>query len=312
MSRRIAALLTTWLLLVPHWPAAAEPAREQVIQDDRGSSLIVRMPAARIVTLAPHLTEIAFAAGAGDRLVGVSSFSDFPELARHLPVVAANGRFDAERILRSRPQAVLAWLSGNSVSELERLERLGLPVIATEVRRLEDIPRLVRLVGHLAGTASAAEGKAVALERSIAELSSASTKSRARDVEHPAAISVFVEIWHQPLMTVNGEHLISDVIRACGARNIFASAPLLTPVVSREQLLKAQPQVLIMSAVPEEDARASERWKGWPIPAVQSRQMYEFDPGVLFRQGPRFIEGARDLCADLRRARRMLERALAQ
>jgi iron complex transport system substrate-binding protein len=272
----------------------------------------VPSPAVRIVTLAPHLTEIAFAAGAEERLAGVSSYSDFPEQARHLPVVAAVGRVDAERILRSRPQAVLAWLSGNSAIELERLERLGLPVIATEVRRLEDIPRLVRLVGNLAGTASAAEGNALALERAIADISSASTNGRVRDAENTAAISVFVEIWHQPLMTVNGKHLISDVIRACGAHNIFESAPLLTPVVSREQVLKAQPRVFIMSAVPGEEARASERWEGWPIPAVQSRQMYEFDPGVLFRQGPRFIEGARVLCADLQRARRTLERASAR
>ena len=269
-------------------------------------------PAVRIVTLAPHLTEVAFAAGAGDRLVGVSSYSDFPEQARHLPVIAAAGRIAAERILRSRPQAVLAWLSGNSAIDLERLERLGLPVIATEVHRLEDIPRLVRLVGHLAGTASAAEGNALALERSIADLSSAATNDRARDAQNPAAISVFVEIWHQPLITVNGKHLISDVIRACGAHNIFESAPLLTPVVSREQLLKSQPRVFVMSTVPGEETRAGERWEGWSIPAVQSKQMYEFDPGVLFRQGPRFIEGARVLCADLQLARRMLERAGAR
>src|SRR5260370_34587634 len=130
--------------------------------DDRGVTLFLDRPAERIATLAPHLAEITFAAGAGAKLAGVSSFSRHPAEAQRLPVVASYGRVDIERLVALRPDLVLAWRSGNSPLQIGRLERVGIRVFVTEVHTLADIPRIVRLVGALAGSGAAAATQAVA------------------------------------------------------------------------------------------------------------------------------------------------------
>src|SRR3989440_7952454 len=145
-------------------PAAAYALRAT---DDRGVTMSLARPASRIVTLAPHLAEIAFAAGAGAKLAGVSSFSRHPAEAERLPVVASYGRVDIERLMALRPDLVLAWRSGNSPLQIDRLERIGIRVFVTEARRLDDIPRIVRLVGALAGSAELADARARQFESEI-------------------------------------------------------------------------------------------------------------------------------------------------
>jgi iron complex transport system substrate-binding protein len=273
---------------------AALAQSPMLITDDRGRQHAFADKLRRMVTLAPHLAEIAFAAGAGEALIGVSSATDHPEAAMRLPVVASHGRADPERVLRARPDGVLAWLSGTPRRELERLERLGIPVVGTEVKTLTDIPRLLRLIARLAGTSDIAEPAAQLLDEQIADLFR-------RAGRH--TLPVFVEIWHEPLMSVNGEHLISDVLRACGARNVFASAPRLSFAVSREQLLKAQPAAMVLNALPGGEAAARERWSDPLLPAARHRQLYAIDPRIMHSQGPRLIAAARALCTDLERAR---------
>jgi iron complex transport system substrate-binding protein len=277
--------------------ASACAAATRDVTDDRGQTIAVPSPARRIAVLAPHLAEIAFSAGAGEHLVGVSSSSDVPRFADSLPVVANNGRIDFERLLRARPDVVLAWLSGNPQRQLDRLRDRGVPVVATEVRRLEDIPRLIRLAGEIAGTAQAAGRAAQALEREIAGLLPADAGRRPM---------VFIEVWHKPLMSVNGTHLISELVRICGGTNVFEDARPLVLVVSRERLLKAQPEVVIMNATPGDQLAALVRWQTQPLPAARLHQLYAVDPRVLHRQGPGLLEGARSLCADLRGARAAL------
>jgi iron complex transport system substrate-binding protein len=245
--------------------------------------------APRIAVLAPHLAEIAVAAGAGPQLVAVSSATDVPGLAE-LPVVATSGRLNLERLLRAKPDVVLAWRSGNPRPQIERLERLGVTVIATEVRTLDDIPRLVRLVGEVAGTSDTAEPKARALDDEIASIAAPASRV------HPL---VFVEIWHQPLLTVNGAHLISDIVRRCGGRNVFEAARTLTPVVSREALLKAAPDAVFINTLAGEQL-ARDAWSEWPVPAVRNRRLFAVDPRRLHDFGPGVIEAARQVCADLR------------
>ena len=262
------------------------------LRDDRGVSVTLDQPPQRIVSLAPHLAEIAFAAGAGAKLVGVSTYTRDPPEAARLPVVASYGRVDLERVIALRPQLVLAWQSGNPPLQIGRLERLGIPVFVTETRTLADIPRIVRLVGRLAGTDEVAEARAQRLERDIAELRERNASKR--------SVAVFLEIWHAPMLTVNGAHLASDALRACGGRNVFAAAKTLTPLVSREQLLAASPEVIVTTGFGDgEDA-----WRGLaPIEAVRRHRIYAIDPDLLYGQGPRFIEGARTLCERLERAR---------
>ncbi|OGA28309.1 MAG: hypothetical protein A3I01_00920 [Betaproteobacteria bacterium RIFCSPLOWO2_02_FULL_65_24] len=294
----LSAALVVALFLVGGVANAAPGSVEMRLTDDRGRTHVIQGPARRIVTLSPHLSEIVFAAGAGGALAGVSSASDFPEAARRLPVVASHGRADRERIALAQPDAILAWLTGTPVREVERLERLGVPVIVTEVRRLPDIPRLVRLAGRLAGTPDSAEREAASLEEQISEL--------ARPRGSGPSVSAFVEIWHRPLMTVNGEHLISDVLRTCGARNVFAAARSLTFSVSREQLLKARPQAIVMNAMPGEEGAAHARWSHPVLRTLHQGRLFAIDPRLMHSQGPRLIAVARALCAELDRVRASL------
>jgi iron complex transport system substrate-binding protein len=263
------------------------------LKDDGGVTLALERPARRMVSLAPHLAEIAFAAGAGASLAGVSAFSHHPVEARRLPVVASHGRVDIERLIALRPDLVLAWQSGNSPLQIDRVRRLGVPVVVTEVRSLADVPRLVRLVGALAGSEAPAEARARNLEDEIESLRIRYAGAR--------QLEVFLEIWHRPMLTVNGTHLISDALRLCGGRNVFAAAKTLTPVVSREQVLSARPDAIVTGGL---GSAAREAWRGLePVPAVRDGRIYSIDSDLLHGQGPRVVQGVRALCERLDLAR---------
>ncbi|HYU70559.1 MAG TPA: helical backbone metal receptor [Burkholderiales bacterium] len=273
--------------------AVATGAHALQAGDDRGVTISLGHPAERIVTLAPHLAEIAFAAGAGAKLAGVSSFSRHPAEAERLPVVASHGRVDIERLIALRPDLVLAWQSGNSPLQVDRLERLGVRVFVTEARALADIPRIVRLVGALAGSAEVAEAHARQFENEVADLHKRYARER--------RVAVFLEIWHRPLLSVNGRHLISDALRLCGGRNVFAAAKTLTPLVSREQILDARPEAIVTGGFGSEALQA---WQGLEsVPAVRNRRIYAIDPDWLHAQGPHVLQGVRALCGRLELAR---------
>lgn len=272
---------------------AAAGAHALQVKDDRGDTLSLDRPAQRMVSLAPHLAEIAFAAGAGARLAGVSAFSHHPAEARGLPVVASHGRVDIERLIALRPDLVLAWQSGNSPLQTDRLRRLGVPVLVTEVRSLADVPRIVRMIGALAGSEALAEAHARKLEDEI--------ESLRRRYAGARQLEVFLEIWHRPMLTVNGAHLISDALRVCGGHNVFAAAKTLTPFVSREQVLNARPDAIVTGGFGSE---AREAWRGLEtVPAVRGGRIYPIDPDLLHGQGPRVIQGVRALCERLDLAR---------
>jgi iron complex transport system substrate-binding protein len=278
---------------------AGAAAGGQPLADDRGRMMHLARPAQRIVTLAPGLTELAFAAGAGDRLAGVSAWSDYPEAARRLPRVGDAARLDAERILLLGPDLLLAWRSGNPAGEVARLERLGLPVFALEPARLADVPRVLRTIGALAGTEAAAERAAAGFEAEMEAL-------RSRYGARPR-VAVFYEIWDEPLLTVNREHIISDVIALCGGRNVFADAPLLTPAVSPESLLAADPDVIVASLSTDNAAAARKLRKVPSLRAAARGRVFVVPPDLIQRATPRIIEGARQVCEALEHARRAPE-----
>ena len=263
--------------------------------DDRGVAVEVPFNPARIVALSPHLVEIAYAAGAGAKLAAVVRYSDYPEAATRLPQVGDAARFDVERILAIKPDLVLGWRSGNPAQELARIERMGFPLFVTEPRRLSDIPRLVRAVGALAGTQGAADQSASAFEREIEALRQ---RYSAR-----TPVRVFYEIWHRPLLTVSGRHLISDVIALCGGRNVFADAPVLTPSVTLEAVLAAQPDVILGGSSAMRPGDLESEWARAPVAALRSLPVRYIPPDVIQRQTPRMIEGARVVCAHLDQVR---------
>ena len=277
--------------------ALAHPAAAEIrVTDDRGREIVLARPATRIVTLAPHLTEIAFAAGAGGGVVGVSSYSDFPPEAMRLPVVSDHGRVNFEEIAKLKPDLALTWVSGNRAPDFERLEARGVRVFATEASRPEDVARILRLVGKLAGTEGEADAAARAVEARFASL-------RDRYRGRPA-VRVFYEIWPEPLMTVNGRHLISHLVEMCGGRNVFAAAAPLVPTISREQVLAADPDAIVVAAPAPRVAERIAFWRSWErLRAGREGRVYPVDPAAAHRMSPRIVDGGVELCETLERAR---------
>lgn len=265
--------------------------------DDVGRAIRLARPAGRIVSLSPSITELVFEAGAGAKLVGIARHSDYPESARSIPEVGDASNLDLERIVSLKPDLVIAWRSGNAFSEVQKLEKLGLIVFATEANRLEDIPRLLRNTGYLAGTSLQAEASATRFEEALSEIR--------RDYANRSKLKVFQMVWHQPLMTINGNHLMSNIIEMCGGVNIFASSPFLTPVISVEDLLEANPEVIISSVSREgAEIEVKARMSRFPgVKAIRHNHMYSIHPDLLHRQTPRLIEGVKAVCARMENAR---------
>ena len=290
--RQLAAIV----LICAHALAQAAPLE---IHDDRGRTLRLAAPATRIISIAPHLTEIAFAAGVGAKLVAVSEYSDYPPAALHLPRVGDGARVDIERILTLKPDLVLAWKSGNQAGDIARLERLGIPVWVSEASRLSDIPRLLREVAILAGESAAGERAAGDFERELDRL------RERRDAQTVAQkpSRVFYEIWHRPLLTVNAAHMISDAITLCGGKNVFAAVPVLTPAVSLEAVLAARPQMVLGGGSANGDADFRAQWARMPLAALRTIPVRYIAPDSIQRQSPRILEGIRAICTHLDTAR---------
>ena len=287
--RRIALLLMA-LLLAP--PAAAGALR---FVDDAGREVVLEGPARRIVSLAPHVTELLFAAGAGEYLVGVDEYSDHPAAARALPRIGRHSGLDLEAILALQPDVVIGWASGNRMPELQRIEALGVALYLNEIRRIEDIAASIETFGRLTASPSAPQAAAALRQRA--------TAIRARPaVEH--VVSVFYQIWDRPLMTVNGAHLISEALTLCGGRNVFAALPALAPVVGVESVLAADPQVIFAAGSNAQNRDWLAQWRRWPqLAAVRKDNLFEVQADIVQRPTPRFLDGVETLCDALDAAR---------
>ena len=293
-NRRNSALLLIVALLLLQWPGVSLQAAITVT-DDAGQEVRLAQPARRIVSLAPYLTELLFAAGAGHAVVGVSEFSDYPEAAAAVSRIGGGAGLDLEAILALHPDLVVAWQSGNPVNQVERLRSLGLTVFLSEPRQLLDVPDTLLRLGRLAGTEPVAQ---VAADRFTARYRQLKKRYAQR-----AAVSVFYQIWAQPLMTLNGEHLFSDVLRLCGGRNIFAALPALAPQVDIEAVLAADPDVIVV-AVDDQGSPLLSAWQRWPsLSAVADGHVYAITRERLVRHTPRILDGAQELCAILERVR---------
>lgn len=277
-----------WLLLCCGLPAFA--ALE--VTDFAGRQVRLEQPAQRIVALAPHTVENAFAAGAGDKLVGAVSHSDYPEAARDIPRVGSYQAWSLESIIAQQPDLVLMWGSGNGLDGLPTLERLGIPVYVSEPRRLEEIPRTLRAIGLLAGTGEVAEQRANAFERELKRLR--------REYGREQPVSVFYEVWNKPLQTLNGEHYISDVIALCGGRNVFDDADYLAPKINVEAVLARDPQVILASGMGAARPEWLDEWQAYPhLRAVRNRALFFIHPDLLQRPTTRLLQGARTMCEQL-------------
>ncbi len=268
------------------------------VVDDTGRTVRMSAAARRIVSVAPHVTETLFAAGAGSRVVGAVDYSDYPEAAKTIPRVGGSSGLDLEAILALKPDLVIGWASGNPASKMEKLRALGVVVYLSEPRRMEDVARDIEQFGVLAGTLPVA-GRVAAAYR-------ARHRKLHTRYAHRPPVRVFYQIWNRPLLTVNGEHLISQAIALCGGENVFSGSPLLTPAVDVEAVFAADPEVIVTGDAPP-DAR--DDWQRWPtLQAVRKGNVFHLPPDLLERNGPRILDGAEQLCGMLETARRQSNR----
>lgn len=277
---------------------AAWAAPEVVVEDALGRSVRLNAPAERIVALAPHVVENLYAAGVGDRLVGAVAYSDYPPAAKRLPVVGGATNLNLEAIMALRPDLVVAWAAsrGGSNAMRARLDTLGVPVYIDRPRRLTDIARTIIDLGTLGGRRSHAQGVAADFRRRLEAL-------RARYADR-APVTLFYQVWDEPLQTLSDDHFVGQVIRLCGGRNVFADAASLAPRVSLEALLVRDPQVIVASGAGRERPAWLDDWKAWPdLRAVARGHLYYVPADLIQRPTLRILEGAKRLCKALEAAR---------
>jgi ABC-type Fe3+-hydroxamate transport system substrate-binding protein len=269
-----------------------QPARAGVSVLDAENNRVELMHAAqRIVTLAPHATELAFAAGVGERLVGTVDYSDYPPAAQRIPRVGSYVGSSLEAILRVRPDLVIAWKDGGSPQFLQRLRSLGVAVYISHPTRLDDVPREILALGHLGGTDAVAARSAGAYRQKLARLSS-------RYARQPP-VSVFYQISASPIFTVSNSSFISSILTLCGGKNVFGGLPVPAPQVSREAVIAARPQVMLA-----ENHGMLAQWDRWQtLPAVLHGTRYTVNADLISRPGPRLVDGAEAICATLEGAR---------
>ncbi|MDP2829402.1 MAG: cobalamin-binding protein [Sulfuricellaceae bacterium] len=268
-----------------------------VVRDDTGLTITLTRPAQRIVSLAPHLTEILFAVGAGAQVVGTVEYSDYPSEAKRLPRVGSYVQFDMERIVAMRPDLIVAWQSGNNQAQVAQLRKMGYRVFLNEPRRILDVAASLERIGVLAGRGEQAARQSSMFRARHAELQARYSQRR--------PVRTFYEVWNKPLMTVSGQHLIGDVMKLCGAENVFSGLSVLTPTIDVEAVVAAAPEVIIASGMDESRPEWLDDWRRWPnMKAVRQHHLYFVPPDLLHRHTPRILDGAEMFCEQVDRARK--------
>ncbi len=274
---------------------AKEASAGIVLFDDGGHEIRLAHLPARIVSLAPHVTELLFAAGASEQVIGVVEFSDYPEQAKSIPRVGSYNKFDLERIVALNPDLIIAWKSGNPDSQVKELIRLGFKVYFNEPRQLEDVAQSLRQLGRLLATEAIANPVAREYEQRLSALRN-QYKNRAK-------VRVFYQVWKEPLFTVNGEHVISRVIELCGGVNVFSDLKVLAPNIDKEAVIAENPDVIVAGM---NDSRLDwlSIWKQWTsINAVKNNHLYAIDADLIVRHTPRILLGVERMCMHLEKAR---------
>jgi len=254
-----------------------------------------REPASRIVALSPHSVEMLFSIGAGDRIVGTVSYADYPEAAKSIPRIGSYHGIQIENLLALKPDLVIGWKNGNKASDLSKLESLGLNMVYSQPKMIPDILKELVELGKLTGTEEKAR------ERLI-------NKYRARQ-----PVSVFYQVWHDPLQSVGKDSWVESLIRDCGGKNIFSQSKAPYPHVSIESVLVKNPKVIIIPGHSGDQDKFPEKraiWSKWSeIAAVKTDRIFPMNGDLLHRFTPRALDGLELLCQkiDEGRVRHKLE-----
>lgn len=264
--------------------------------DDAGHSLCLPAPAQRIITLSPGATELMFAAGAGSNIVAVVDYSDYPPAALKLPSIGNHTRIDTEALLALEPDLVITWVTGNPPAQVELLKELGIPLFAIEPRTFEGVSSVIERLSTLAGTKEEGFAEAERFRKGIAAVSD--------EYQGVEPISVFYQVWEQPLMTINNEHLIGKVLQLCGGVNVFGDMPRLVPRIGAEVVLEANPEVILTGSAEGVSDGQLDHWKGYSgLAAVARNNLFFIPASPISRPTPRLLEASKLICQKLEAAR---------
>lgn len=273
---------------------AAHAQAAITVKDDAGLTVTVSKPAIRVVSMAPSVTELLFAAGGGNQVVGAVNYSDYPEAAKRIPRIGSNREVDMEFLISLKPDLIVAWRHNSSERQIEMVRRLGIPVFQSDPQTLDGIPDSVLRLGRLLGTDAAAKTTATQLREQLVSLR---TKYAGR-----APVRTFYQVWDKPLYTLSGKHILTDAMKLCGGENIFDKLTVTAPIVSIESVLQANPEAIIATA--EKNYGGVELWKPYgTLAAVRSNNLFTLDGHLLNRAGPRMIQGTAAMCEVLEQAR---------
>ena len=255
----------------------------------------------RIITVAPHLTEIVEAAGGVNSLISVSAYSNYPESVKKLPITSDARSIDLERMKQLKPDLIIYWRGGMPETHIESLKKIfnraETQIISVEPKKLSDIAQDIETIGKVLGTQAIANKNAKVFNAQIAELKSKYQSPNKRKVR------VFYQVWSQPLMTLNQDHLIADIIQICGGEQLFAKEKLLVPIVSREAVIEANPEIIFTAT----DSDKNVDWSMWTsipqLAATKGKAFVALDGDTISRPSPRIIQGANKICSEIDKIR---------
>ena len=243
----------------------------------------------RIIALSPHSVELIFLLGAGDRIIATTSFADYPEAAKSIPVIGGYNGIQIEKVLALKPDLIVAWESGNKADDLAQLERLGFKVYRSQTRNLAGIADEILNLGKLMGLKSRAKAEAEAFTQRLASLKAANIEKR--------PVPFFYQLWNDPLRTMAGKSWINEMLVGCGGRNIFDESIGDYPQVSIETVLERKPEAIIIPSHHGHGLGEGDFWQKWPeIPAVKNQHIYYVNGDILHRFSVRALDGMQTIC----------------
>lgn len=254
-----------------------------------------RYVASRVVTLSPHLAELMFAADAGDKLVGISAYTDFPAAAASLPIISDAFMVDQEQLTLLQPDLLLAWKNGTPNRVIDQLRDAGFRVETIRTNGLDDVATALEQIGRLTGNRQAATAAAETYRHQIKAL--ADRYSGAQPVD------VFYQVSSRPLYTVNGSHYISELLAICGGRNIFGDLGELAPMVDVEAVISRNPEAML--AATDQSRAAFDVWDRFSdLAANQYGNRFFIPAAEIGRATPRLVHAGITMCQVLESARR--------
>ncbi len=290
----------SWLSLALLAACSGRPAATTFsVTDDWGRPVALAAPARRIVSLIPASTELLFALGLGDRVVGRTHFCDWPPAARAVADVGNGIGPDAEAVAARKPDLVLLYASAADRSAADRLAALGIPTAVLKLDRSADLRRAGRIVGTLAGVRGAADSLVAALDSSLAAVASASARPGRRP-------RLYVDTWASPPITVGRGSYLSEVIRAAGAENAFDDVAASSATVSLEAIAERDPDAILVLAADTTRSHDLASRAGWRVVrAVREGRILVVDASLYDRPSPRMPLAAADLARRLSKLSRI-------